>query len=400
MTNNKLKKTEILFLAAIILILLIVPGDLNFLHHGYLSGFMMQNWSVSYDTGFILRGLPGTIMGFFIQPISSIEVMIVNYVLLAFYIAFIFIAAKSVYRAKKSIHTLLFLLFILVQPPILQRWITSSTIGRLDALLAVTFISIIIILLKSKKLYLKYLLANLITTFSLLCHEGFAIFFVPFIFIVFLFQDKKIWRAMVAYLVPSVAAWFLIVSFGQADVPAYEFMEMLNQNAITNGIYPFEQIKIEMVYYSNTLEKVRFAFNHYNETILAKVIITFALLSPSLYCFASYWRKLFLSGENKKEKTLILMLLIASFTPLVASIFAIDIYRWIGWTLFNLSAGLVILYHLKEKYRQIIIEHTAKKTLAIIFASVTALVLGGFTVFSSYPIVEKYFPIVYAFFFG
>lgn len=400
MTNNKLKKTEILFLAAIILILLIVPGDLNFLHHGYLSGFMMQNWSVSYDTGFILRGLPGTIMGFFIQPISSIEVMIVNYVLLAAYIAFIFIAAKSVYKTKKSIHTLLFLLFILVQPPILQRWITSSTIGRLDALLAVTFIAIIIILLKSKKLYLKYLLANLITIFSLLCHEGFAIFFVPFIFIVFLFQDKKIWRAMVAYLVPSVAAWFLIVSFGQADVPAYEFMEMLNQNAITNGIYPFEQIKIEMVYYSNTLEKVRFAFNHYNETILAKVIITFALLSPSLYCFVSYWRKLFLSGENKKEKTLILMLLIASFTPLVASIFAIDIYRWIGWTLFNLSAGLVILYHLKEGYRQIIIEHTAKKTLAIIFALVTALVLGGFTVFSSYPIVEKYFPIVYAFFFG
>ena len=400
MPENKLKSRTIIFICAAMLLLIVIPGDMNYFNPGYLSGFLMQNWSISYDTGFVLRGLPGSVLSLVSSPITPQTVMIANVIFMLIYLSFLFIAAKSLIKHDSSAQSVLFLLFLMAQPPVLQRWVSSSTLGRLDTLMAAVFVSIVFIIINSRKLYLKYILTNILTIIALLSHEGFAVFFVPSVFALFLFYDEKPWRTAVFYLAPSAVAWVLITAFGGADVPVGEFMAALNERAVVNGNYPFEQYKIESVYYMGIKEKISYTFAYYNETIVAKVIITFGLLSPSLYCLGGYIKSAIKNAESKKEKVLIHIYTLAALTPFFALIFATDTYRWIGWSLFNLTAVVAVLYIMNDKYRAAMQEFTKKKVFIISFAFIATLLLSYFTVFSSYPIVEKYFPALYSFFFG
>ncbi len=400
MSNNKLKLKKSIFLMLIILALLIIPGNMSYLNHGYLSGFMVQNWSISYDTGFVLRGLPGTVMSALFNPISSKEVMYAVYVMIAAYVSFIFISIRKLYQLNNEKSNLVFILFLLVQPSVLQRWISSSVIGRLDSLLAVLFLSVIFIVLKSKRTYLKYALANLLTIIAILSHEGFAVFFVPTIFATILIKERKILKPALAYLAPSFAVWILTVIFGGADVPQEQFMMMLKNNAVTNPIYPFEPDKVKMIYYMTLGEKIKFTLNYYNNTKIAHIILTFILMSPSIICFVGYWRSIIKCTEDKKQKHMLLFLSLAALSPLISMVFAIDTYRWIGWAMFNSSAALAILFFMSENYRKAIISYTKSNTLKLVFATTLALLLGYFTVFSPYPIIVKYFPAIYQFFLG
>ncbi len=400
LSNSKIKKSTNIYLFLIIISLIILPGNMNYLHHGYLSGFMVQNWSISYDTGFVLRGLPGTVMSYLFNPISSKEVMYAVYLMLISYITMIFITAKSLYKLNKDNSSLVFILFLLVQPSVLQRWISSAVIGRLDSMLIVLFITIIIIALKSKRSLIKYIFINLVTAIAILSHEGFAVFFVPTILAVVIITENKILKPLLIYLLPSAAIWLLTIVFGGADVPLEQFMLMLNNNAVTNEIYPFEPSQIKMVYYMSLAEKNKFTFNYYNSTRVAHIILTFILLSPSIICFIGYWRKILKSANDKRHKYMLVFLAIATLSPLFAMFFAIDTYRWIGMALFNSAAVLVILFIFNETYRNAIIGYTKLNTLKLVFAITLALLLGYFTVFTPYPVIEQYFPAVYNFFFS
>jgi hypothetical protein len=190
------------------------------------------------------------------------------------------------------------------------------------------------------------------------------------------------------------------VLFGAADVPIEQFMQMLNSTAVTGDIYPFDPFQVNMVYYMSITEKIRFTFDYYSNTKIAQIILTFLFLSPSILCMSGFWRLLIKNSGNKKEKYRFLFFAIAALSPLISIVFAIDTYRWIGWALFNSSAALIILFYLDESYRNIMIAYTKKNMAKIVFAIVTALLLGYFTVFSPYPIIEDYFPAVYSFFFG
>lgn len=254
--------------------------------------------------------------------------------------------------------------------------------------------------IKSKRVALKYIFINLLTIIAILSHEGFAVFFVPMIFAVLLITEKKLIRPAGAYLLPSFTVWLFTVLFGAADVPLEQFMQMLNSNAVTSGIYPFDPSQVNMVYYMTIAEKVSFTFEYYNNTKIAQIILTFLLLSPSIICMAGYWRMLIKNSKSPKEKHRLIFFALAALSPLISMVFAIDTYRWIGWALFNSSAALIIMFYLDESYRNIIIAYTKKNTVIIIFAIVVALLLGYFTVFSPYPIIEDYFPALYSFFFG
>lgn len=384
-----MKKKYSAILIILILIIVIIPGDLNYLKSNNLSGFMIQNWSMNYDSGFIFRGLIGTILSLFTRPITPNLIMIITYVMIGLYILAVYLYSNSLYEIKKNDITLLFLLFILVQPSVLQKLITSSTVGRLDVIMTLLFL-VMFLLPKLKRNLIKYTIAVLISALALLIHEGFFVFFVPTIFVMFLIFEEKIWRSICYYLLPVVLIWLCIVLTGQADIPLQALFEQLNSNAIANYGRDFNHGNLQMIYYMNIKEKIEFTLNFYDKTKLFKIALTFIVLSPSLYCLIRYYIALFNNTKDKKKKVILVLFYIATISPLGALLFGIDTYRWIGIALFNNCTALAILFYYDSVYRETIYEITEKIKHSLIVAIVLALLSGVFSVFNSYPFIEKY----------
>lgn len=384
-----MRKKYSAILIILILIIVIIPGDLNYLNSKNLSGFMIQNWSMNYNSGFIFRGLIGTMLSLFGSPITPNLIMVITYVMIGLYILAVYLYSNSLYKIKKNDITLLFLLFILVQPSVLQKLITSSTAGRLDVIMTLLFL-VILLLPKLKKQLIKYTIAVLISTLALLIHEGFFVFFVPTIFVMFLMFEDKVWRSICYYLLPVILIWLGIVLTGQADIPLEALFEQLNNNAIANYGRDFNHGNLQMIYYMNIKEKIEFTLNFYDKTKLLKIALTFIVLSPSLYCLIRYYIVLFNNTTDKKKKVILILFYIASISPLGALFFGIDTYRWIGIALFNKCTALAILFYYDNVYREVISEMTNKIKHSLIIAIVLALLSGVFSVFYSYPFIEKY----------
>lgn len=121
-----------ILLILIILILVVMPGDMNHIISKSLTAFTMQNWSVSYKMGFVFRGLMGTILLMFTKPITPELISVLMWIFILIYLIIICIYAKSIYKLKLSDTTFLLIIFILVQPTFLQRLLTPAMVGRLD----------------------------------------------------------------------------------------------------------------------------------------------------------------------------------------------------------------------------------------------------------------------------
>jgi hypothetical protein len=384
-----MKKKHSIILIALILIIVFIPGDLKHLNSKNLSGFMIQNWSINYDSGFVFRGFIGTILTSIVKPITPNLIMAILYVLIGTYIVIIYLYSNALYQKHKKDITLLFLIFLLAQPSVLQKLITTSTIGRLDIILALLFL-LILLVYKIKNNYIKYSIVAILSILGLLIHEGFMVFFVPTIFLFLLLFDDKKWRPVCCYFAPLVVAWLLIVFNGKADILIEELLSLLTTNAIPNYGRDFNEYNLKLVYYMDIREKIAFTINFYDKTKIFKLLLTFIVLSPSLYCLIRYYISLFKNVIEKKQKLILVILYFATLSPLAALLFGIDTYRWVGMALFNNCAVLAILFYYNDKYREVIIETTNKIKHSLIIAIVVSLVSGVFSVFYSYPFIEKY----------
>lgn len=247
--------------------------------------------------------------------------------------------------------------------------------------------------LKFKNNVSKYIFINLISIIALLFHEGFAIFFVPTIFALLLFMEKKKYYAFTYYLLPIFSIWLIIITNGKADISIEKFNEILLSSAITNLGKDFSIDTIETIYYMTISEKIRFTLNFYSPLKLIKLFITLIVLSPALLCLGNYYLKIFLGYKDRKNKATIIILYLLTLSPLLALLFGIDTYRWIGWALFNNAIVIAILFYFNHHCRQIIHDETFKKRYFIAISIIITLLSGVFSVFYTYPFVERYMKI-------
>jgi|GEM_PF-7021863 len=375
------------FLVFAMALLLFVPGDTYCLDAGHLTTYMMQGWSASYKTGFVFRGLCGTLLTLLQKPITPGLIMTLNIIIMLLYLALVYIYSLIFLKKDDRTESLLLLVFMLVQAPVLQRWLTSAVIGRLDTLLVLLFLSVLA-LFKVKNEYFRYITASLLSILAMLCHEGFAILFVPVIFGAMLLTDKNFRRPLCLYLIPCVAACVLITAFGRADVPMHEFSAMLAENHVNNPGYEVVDSDITMVYYMDVADKIRMTLDYYGLEVYVKIFLTAVILSPTIYMLLCYWLGLIRRSRGRLRVILVLLLLF-SISPLFALLLGIDTFRWIGWALFNNLAALAFVYITDTASREVILETTRKRKYTLFLAIMVALLFGTFTVFLTYDIIEK-----------
>ena len=171
------------------LITLIVLGiPLNFYKNRfYDNSWTVGEWLISYEGGFIRRGLPGQII-FYLSSTLDINPILFTWLISGFSILFLFILIKI--SSWETFQKPFLLSSLILLGPISEDYLV-----RKDVFLVLIYGSCLFTL---RKLYFKKIsifpsifIINLLSIIALLSHEGYGIWALPSLFLLIFFYIKK-----------------------------------------------------------------------------------------------------------------------------------------------------------------------------------------------------------------
>ena len=202
------------------LILLGIPSNL-FSNRFYDNSWTIGEWLISYEGGFVRRGLPGEVIYLISSTFSKSPIVLawaISVISLIALIALIFHFCKSTFNKS----------FLLSQLMILAP-ISGDYLVRKDAFLVCLYgLSLLALQSLKKKILSKIacmFFVNIFSIIAIMSHEGYGIWALPSLFIlIYIFErshSKNIWRSLFTGLVilsPSLIAFFSCWFFkGNAD---------------------------------------------------------------------------------------------------------------------------------------------------------------------------------------
>jgi hypothetical protein len=367
--------------------LFLIDLSLIFLVHlfknwGYAST-MMCEFLINYQGGFVRRGLIGEILFWGAKNFHiNVEWTIKISCLLCF-------AAVSIFFVKSFLNKG-YSLYILPLSFFLGMGImTNGYWLRRDYLFICVLISILWVYNKSSlPAILKLFVINLLSIFTILCHEVFAFISLPILFLLLFSQYKKhgVLRSAaisLCCLLPGLSALFLIMVMhgneGVAQTIWNSWAGMLNLDT-SNVPYPLSAIG------TTALENIRIAmtvnFLHIDDRISSLLvwIVTF----PIVYYICTNFLLAFRKNENdftNRHKNILSSILVFQFFCLFP-FFAIISCDWVRIYFYCISSSFVIflliplndLEKLFPRFFTNIVERINKALISVLYPSKTALV--------------------------
>lgn len=218
--NSKADRFKLLGILAITLMFTIIkavrlPND-----------FAEGQWLMSYQFGFIKRGLPGTLLrltGLTDDPDTAF--MVIQIVSIALFAIFIFavllVILRMIERTGWSIPLFMMCVLFVTSSFIVQ---TSNLVGYFDHILYVlTIIALLFVVHRQD-----YLIAGVILGISLFIHETVLIIGLPIILLAMLIKgEQRITRYMLV-IIPSIVA-FLFIAWSQYTLDTQRITEQFIQ---------------------------------------------------------------------------------------------------------------------------------------------------------------------------
>ncbi len=325
--DGKLPQIAALFLIAV-LASFVVLNRWTLTDIGLLSFGRVWQFYVSYeDFGFVRRALVGTV--FSVTGLNSILQNEYHFALLAQHVA-IFALAMILfsYVVRRSINDLPFIATLTLSPALIIQ--SGYTTGSLDALILI-LAAINILYCRTLPIFCAILAAGV------LMHELF-VFTIPAQLLAYYLhlrrqEDARLLAPAIATMASTLIPVILVILFGESDLPRDAFDSVMEdriplavgQHGLWSGYY-----------------EISSSTSKYVVEAMAKLAVDIALggaflIVPLIYAVL-VWLRLLSASALTSDRVL---LSVATIFPLLTSILATDLYRWIG-----LSAGLGLILSL------------------------------------------------------
>ena len=379
-------------LIAALLLLVTLPGDIGFEGGTWIVG----QWGITYVYGFVFRGFMGSILEVIDVDVTTGVLYVIYAAAMAVYSAALAWLGIRFYKKTRNIYSLLFVLFMFVQPFITQWWFSEVILFRLDIFIVAAFLLALIIAgsVKIKKA-VKYILICAVSFVAMLIHEGFAVLFFPciFAFVMFVFNkdvgknSKADLRPVFFLLLPAVAAYLIIVAFGKADAVDTTMWATISSNIFKKDL---SIVHVREVLYMGIFEKMKNTLPQFTAMKLYHLLLTMLLMSPSLFIFVKLWQSVFVNGApGRKSRIILIMLAVFCFSPVLCYLVGIDTMRWYGFIILNnvfiISALAINDSSLGEKAVEVIKKYRIITAAAVILA----VILGPASYVNGFDIVGR-----------
>jgi hypothetical protein len=320
-------------------------------------------------------------------------ILIISTLVVGGYLLILTLMSIRLYLKKPDDNMLVMVLFILSQPCMVQWWLTPAMFARLDIFLVLaTLISIACLMMwKGISVYVPLLL---IAGLAMLVHEGFGVLFVPVIFAcgfaVRVWNRETVdWKPWVLYLMPAMGLWLSISLLGRPTVPYAEFVQGLRNHVSGFDVYGEEFVRL--AYFMSFGERVRAAISCLTVDMVLRIGVTLIFMGPTIWILGSMWQALLRqSRQSPVRRFALILLLLATFSPLTAFVLGCDYFRWIEYCLLNNLIALSVLAFWDGVNRREIFALVARKrwlVYGVIIMNVAAGVPGAVT---SYPVIELF----------
>lgn len=359
----------------------------------WVNSWMLLQWNITYETGFICRGLAGSIIHCIFDPLITNDLMAIGIFNLAIYTLALNLFLFWLYKNNRTTGMFIFIIFFLSSPFITQWYFTSTMFERLDVILNIMFIISVYIAVKAKnKPAVTYAGLFLMSLFCLLVHDGYAVYSVPSLFGVMMLsayhKDEKwrMWHPVVFYLVPVTVSYFMILYFGRPNMPIEAYHSLLCSKS---GEVAFKLSNVESLFYMSLPEKISHAIQMMSRHKAINLIGTVLLMSPGIAVIVYLWISLLKSVKSKLQTALVIFLILCTFSTVIAFLCAVDIMRWLGYIVFNNLFALAAVIMMDKSYAQIVNGKLDKLKHVMIFAIVLAVILGPTQWMDGFEIVNK-----------
>lgn len=298
-----------------------------------ISQWKLLTWLISYDFGFIKRGLLGTL----INPLSNtlgyaesiVLVSIIATLLLS--IAIAVLGAHLIYKTKGNFLAWMVVMSFIMLPNGLGN--LYYDFGRQDIILVLfIFISIYLLYFPSQ---IKYTVACTIYFLGILIHEVYIFMAIPIFSFFILRRNAKIGISLFIFISINTILIFLLFSFGKLDISTEQFYTILKDMAIQKNVTISDYFTqgFSVIFTKSLYEN--FIFFVYEKGEYDYIFTFFTALPLIILTIIS------MAVFNKSEK---ILLIFGLLFPLSLSIVAIDIGRWVGISMINVAiiTGLIL----------------------------------------------------------
>ncbi|MCG2587848.1 hypothetical protein [Rhodohalobacter sulfatireducens] len=256
---------------------------------------------------------------------------------------------------------------------------------------------------KSQQIY-SFLIVGGICFTALFIHEGFLFFYLPMIFMYWVYQlpGSIVFNTFRLILLTGlVLQTWLIGTYGL--LPADQYQPFLNelQNRFGTNNVDIESMRVLFRGFSSNLN---FTWNWFEQRLIEKLIhlgFTFIILSPTAYIFCDLyqedfrkaWRILFKKHETQnistpKNSFLKGLLVLSCLTPLILVPIGIDLFRWISISTLNLFVITAFLMSDQEFHRRAA-ETLYRLRYVLVLVIALSLIFGVLGVTNSFSWVYK-----------
>ncbi len=345
-----------------------------------LNRWSMCHWGITYETGFIYRGLIGTICTSILGMMTVKKIYFISlFLLIILYFLFSFVFIK-IYRKNASVYSFLLILFVACLPSNIRWWSIDEMFARLDMFIAIiAFIScILIVRIKRKGILLAVLLA--LSLIALLIHEGFGLLFASGLFALLLYrfnkdEDKLVLTPLFVYYLPLMVAFLIVILIGGRDV-SVESLSLIFEKNVSADFSDAMPVVVRQVIADSFSRKMEEVKNIQTVRTTLSMILTYVVMLPPLALFAGIFARMIKVVVEKKKKILIIIVIGSCFAPIFASFIAYDQFRWIGYFFICLSMTVISLFFMEDNFSDAIIEFVKKNKFYFIAVIIFCVLMG------------------------
>ncbi len=299
--------------------------------HQWLSAYYLIN----YDTGFVSRGLPGTILSFFnpyLRTTTLYLIIFISNLLLSFFASLILgsVLRRSEDPIRKTVIFLAF--FFCVNPASIAYLFGWHNYGRYDLyLIAIAFTSFYIVLRK------RFLwMIPVLTALGMLTHHVMVFLYLPTI-ILFLLYDclhskKRGWKMFLILLTFGIGCVLFFIAQFYGKIQGHSiasFVSKIKQRTdISIGFSGVTMINYE--YFSDVSDSFRYFILPHIERLTEQSVFLLLLLSPTIYLLGFIWKEAIRKAKKGLEKWLYRAMAFHFIVTAPAFILACDWGRWIA----------------------------------------------------------------------
>ena len=369
-------------LIVFVVIGLVVIRDIHF-----VSDWHMTHWAFTYEHGFIKRGLIGETISRLFGPVTSTIINSVSWgIMLSLSAALIYLFLRPAWESKR-IGVLLFAVVALTHSATIPHLVHD--IGRFDHINLLILLGCMFILSRPSQL-LRLTVIPLLCLIGLLIHEVFFLMFLPLIFAVWFYEERREWIwPKLLMLVALIASTWAIGTYGLiTDFPIERYMAQLRER----HTFSIPKDSVDVLYRGfagNIMFNIEEFYKYLRPNVTHHIVFALTLI-PTISFFGKLIHRLCLEAPTC-ERLWRVLLVTAALGPLALYVLATDYFRW--WSIAITNLFIVFAYLVvRENDTSRLADAVESSQMVVACILGISLVFGPIGVMiNSYPLINLWF---------